>query len=67
MHIPWPTDWSVLPERMRRDVHDGLLAHDVGLGSALWVLAPLGVAIALLAPVVAPPRRAAADLEPVAD
>ncbi|HEX7625437.1 MAG TPA: trehalose-6-phosphate synthase, partial [Gaiellaceae bacterium] len=29
VHIPWPTDWSVLPERMRRDVHDGLLANDV--------------------------------------
>jgi MFS family permease len=34
----------------------GLLAHQIGLGTALWVLAPLGLAIALLAPVVAPPR-----------
>jgi trehalose 6-phosphate synthase len=29
VHIPWPTDWSVLPEPMRRAVHDGLLANDV--------------------------------------
>ena len=34
----------------------GLLANEIGLGSALWVLVPLGVAIALLAPVVAPRR-----------
>jgi MFS family permease len=39
----------------------GLLAHQVGLGTALWVLAPLGVAIAVLAPVVAPTRRPSAD------
>jgi MFS family permease len=38
----------------------GLLAQHVGLGTALWVLAPLGVAIALLAPVLAPPRTRAA-------
>ena len=29
VHIPWPTDWAVLPEPMRRAVHDGLLANDV--------------------------------------
>ena len=29
VHIPWPTDWSVLPEQMRRAVHEGLLANDV--------------------------------------
>jgi trehalose 6-phosphate synthase len=29
VHIPWPTDWSVLPEPMRRAVHEGLLANDV--------------------------------------
>jgi trehalose 6-phosphate synthase len=29
VHIPWPADWSVLPEPMRRAVHDGLLANDV--------------------------------------
>jgi fucose permease len=34
----------------------GLLANEIGLGTALWVLVPLGVAIALLAPVVAPRR-----------
>ena len=38
----------------------GLLAHSVGLGRALWVLAPMGLAIAFLAPVVAPPAKAAA-------
>ena len=35
----------------------GLLANEIGLGTALWVLVPLGVAIAVLAPVVSPPRR----------
>ena len=35
----------------------GLLANEIGLGSALWVLVPLGVAIALLAPVVAPRKE----------
>ncbi len=34
----------------------GLLANGIGLGTALWVLVPLGVAIAVLAPVVSPPR-----------
>jgi len=29
VHIPWPADWTVLPEAMRHDVHDGLLANDV--------------------------------------
>ena len=29
VHIPWPTDWSVLPDPMRRAVHEGLLANDV--------------------------------------
>src|ERR671933_2574407 len=31
VHIPWPqTDyWHVLPDRIRRAVHDGLLANDV--------------------------------------
>jgi trehalose 6-phosphate synthase len=29
VHIPWPTDWSVLPEQLRRAVHEGLLANDV--------------------------------------
>jgi trehalose 6-phosphate synthase len=29
VHIPWPTDWSVLPPRERTAVHDGLLANDV--------------------------------------
>jgi trehalose 6-phosphate synthase len=29
VHIPWPVDWSALPEPMRRAVHEGLLANDV--------------------------------------
>jgi trehalose 6-phosphate synthase len=29
VHIPWPTDWSVLPAAWRRALHDGLLANDV--------------------------------------
>jgi trehalose 6-phosphate synthase len=29
IHIPWPVDWTVLPEPMRRAVHRGLLANDV--------------------------------------
>ena len=29
VHIPWPVDWTVLPEAMRRAVHEGLLANDV--------------------------------------
>jgi trehalose 6-phosphate synthase len=29
VHIPWPTDWSILPRELRYAVHDGLLANDV--------------------------------------
>ena len=29
VHVPWPTDWTTLPESMRRAVHEGLLANDV--------------------------------------
>jgi trehalose 6-phosphate synthase len=37
VHIPWPTDWSVLPEPMRRAVHEGLLANDVvGFHTERW-------------------------------
>ena len=37
VHIPWPTDWSILPEEMRRAVHDGLLANDVvGFHTERW-------------------------------
>jgi trehalose 6-phosphate synthase len=37
VHIPWPVDWTVLPEQMRRDVHDGLLANDVvAFHTARW-------------------------------
>lgn len=35
----------------------GLIAHEVGLGRALWILPVLCVGILLLAPVVAPPRE----------
>jgi trehalose 6-phosphate synthase len=37
VHIPWPTDWSILPAEMRRAVHDGLLANDVvAFHTARW-------------------------------
>ncbi len=37
VHIPWPTDWSVLPEPLRRAVHEGLLANDVvAFHTELW-------------------------------
>jgi trehalose 6-phosphate synthase len=39
VHIPWPqTDyWHVLPEHLRRDVHEGLLANDiVGFHTHRW-------------------------------
>jgi trehalose 6-phosphate synthase len=29
VHIPWPVDWTTLPDEMRRALHDGLLANDV--------------------------------------
>ncbi|HLY93342.1 MAG TPA: trehalose-6-phosphate synthase [Gaiellaceae bacterium] len=39
VHIPWPQPdyWTVLPEHIRRDVHEGLLANDVvGLHTHRW-------------------------------
>jgi trehalose 6-phosphate synthase len=39
VHIPWaqPDSWRVLPERIRRLVHDGLLANDVvGFHTSRW-------------------------------
>lgn len=39
VHIPWPqTDyWTVLPEHMRREIHEGLLANDVvGFHTRRW-------------------------------
>jgi len=37
VHVPWPTDWSILPEAMRRAVHEGLLAADVvGFHTERW-------------------------------
>jgi trehalose 6-phosphate synthase len=39
IHIPWPQSdyWSVLPERLRVAVHDGLLANDiVSFHTARW-------------------------------
>jgi trehalose 6-phosphate synthase len=39
VHTPWPVDWSVLPEPMRRAVHDGLLANDlVGFHTSRWAV-----------------------------
>ncbi len=39
VHIPWPAPdyWTVLPEAMRRAVHEGLLANDnVGFHTRRW-------------------------------
>ncbi len=39
VHIPWPEPnlWRVLPERIRRAIHDGLLANDVvGFHAHRW-------------------------------
>src|SRR5206468_4545514 len=39
IHIPWPQSdyWHVLPEHLRRDVHEGLLANDVvGFHTPRW-------------------------------
>jgi trehalose 6-phosphate synthase len=37
VHIPWPTDWSVLPREWRDAIHDGLLANDVvGFHTERW-------------------------------
>lgn len=37
VHIPWPTEWSVLPEEWRHAIHDGLLANDVvGFHTERW-------------------------------
>jgi trehalose 6-phosphate synthase len=37
VHIPWPTDWTILPPEMRSAVHDGLLANDVvGFHTERW-------------------------------
>jgi trehalose 6-phosphate synthase len=37
VHIPWPADWSVLPEELRDAIHDGLLANDVvGFQTERW-------------------------------
>ncbi len=37
VHIPWPTDWSVLPPEWRGAIHRGLLANDVlGFHTERW-------------------------------
>jgi trehalose 6-phosphate synthase len=37
IHIPWPSDWSVLPAAWRHAIHDGLLANDVvGFHTERW-------------------------------
>jgi trehalose 6-phosphate synthase len=51
VHIPWPqTDyWHVLPEHIRQDIHDGLLANDVvGFHAHRWRLAFLRCATDLV-------------------
>ena len=39
VHIPWPQpdSWTVLPDRIRRTIHEGLLANDVvGFHTSRW-------------------------------
>jgi trehalose 6-phosphate synthase len=37
VHIPWPSDWTALPEPMRSAVYEGLLANDVvAFHTARW-------------------------------
>jgi trehalose 6-phosphate synthase len=37
VHIPWPVDWTILPEPMRRAVHESLLCNDVvGFHTERW-------------------------------
>jgi trehalose 6-phosphate synthase len=37
VHIPWPTDWTVLPPAWRSAIYDGLLANDVvAFHTARW-------------------------------
>jgi trehalose 6-phosphate synthase len=37
VHIPWPSDWSVLPPELREAIFDGLLANDVvAFHTARW-------------------------------
>ncbi len=51
VHIPWPGPdyWTVLPERMRRAVYDGLLANDVlGFHTRRWCESFLASAAAVL-------------------
>lgn len=39
IHIPWPQPdyWTVLPDRLRREIHEGLLANDVvGFHTHRW-------------------------------
>jgi trehalose 6-phosphate synthase len=48
VHIPWPqTDyWHILPEAIRHEIHDGLLANDiVGFHAHRWRLAFLRCAV----------------------
>jgi trehalose 6-phosphate synthase len=39
IHVPWPQSdyWHVLPDELRREIHEGLLANDiVGFHTARW-------------------------------
>src|SRR5918992_2000820 len=52
VHIPWPqTDyWHILPEAIRHEIHDGLLANDlVGFHAHRWRVAFLRTAADVLA------------------
>jgi trehalose 6-phosphate synthase len=52
VHIPWPqTDyWHILPEAIRHEIHDGLLASDiVGFHAHRWRIAFLRSAVDVLA------------------
>ena len=42
----------------------GLLAQQIGIGHALWILPALGAGVALLAPVVAPPHARQLSAQP---
>ena len=63
VHIPWPVDWTILPEAMRRAVHDGLLANDVvGFHTARWAR-NFEASCAEIAAAAADARHAPRDLD----
>ena len=65
VHIPWPQaeSWRVLPERIRRDIHEGVLANDfVALHTERWKANFLGCCAALTSAAV-DASGASAELE----